>query len=47
MQVGQDVVTSSNCKPQFQFQPTNNYQLLYITSSTYFQATVVMGQTEY
>jgi hypothetical protein len=36
MQVGQDVKTSAYCKSQLQFQQTNNYQLLYLTSSTYF-----------
>ena len=37
MQVGLDIVTSAIYKSQPQFQQTNNYQLLYITSSTYFQ----------
>jgi len=36
MQVGLDIVTSANCKSQLQFQQTNNYQLLYLTSTTYF-----------
>jgi hypothetical protein len=43
MQVGLDIVTSGNCKSQLQFQPTNNYQLLYLPSSTYFQSAAVMG----
>jgi len=38
MQVGLDIVTSAICKSQLQFQQTNNYQLLYLTSSTYFQS---------
>jgi hypothetical protein len=38
MQVGLDIVTSANCKSRLQFQPTNIYQLLYLTSSTYFQS---------
>ena len=45
MQVGLDIVTSAICKSQLQFQQTNNYQLLYITSSTYFQSAAVMGWT--
>jgi hypothetical protein len=44
MQVGQDVVTSSNCKSRLQFQSTNIYQLLYLASSTYFQSAAVMGR---
>ena len=36
MQVGFDLVPSANCKSQLQFQLTNNYQLLYITSTIYF-----------
>jgi hypothetical protein len=44
MQVGQDIVTSANCKSQLQFWQTNNYQLLYLTSSTYFQSAAVMGR---
>ncbi len=44
MQVGQDIVTSANCKSQLQFQQTNIYQLLYLTSSTYFQSAAVMGR---
>ena len=43
MQVGQDIVTSANCKFQLQFQPTNIYQLLNLTSSTYFQSAAVMA----
>jgi hypothetical protein len=38
MQVGLDIVTSANCKSHLQFRQTNNYQILYITSSTYFQS---------
>jgi hypothetical protein len=44
MQVGHDVVTSAICKSQLQFQRTNNYQLLYLTSSTYFQSAAVPGR---
>lgn len=44
MQVGLDIVTSANCKSQLQFGQTNNYQLLYITSTKYFQSAVVMGR---
>jgi hypothetical protein len=44
MQVGLDIVTPANCKSQLQFQQANNYQLLYITSATYFQSVAVMGR---
>ena len=44
MQVGLDIITSANCKSQLQFRRTNNYQLLYITLSTYFQSAAVMGR---
>jgi len=44
MQVGHDIVTSANCKSQLQFQQTNYYQLLYLTSTTYFQSAAVMGR---
>ena len=44
MQVGLDLVTSANCKTQLQFGQTNNYQLLYLTSSIYFQSAAVMGR---
>jgi len=44
MQVGQDVVTLAICKSQLQFQPTNIYQLLFLTSSTYFQSAAVLGR---
>jgi hypothetical protein len=44
MQVGLDIVTLTNCKSQRQFQQTNIYQLLYLTSSTYFQSAAVMGR---
>jgi hypothetical protein len=44
MQVGLDIVTSANCKSQLQFQQTNIYQLLYLTSSIYFQSAAVMGR---
>ena len=44
MQVGLDLVTSANCKSQLQFQPTNIYQLLCLTSSTYFQSAAVVGR---
>jgi hypothetical protein len=37
MQVGLDIETSANCKSQLQFQQTNIYQLLFLTSSIYFQ----------
>ena len=44
MQVGHDLVTSAICKCQLQLQQTNIYQLLYLTSSTYFQSAAVMGR---
>ena len=44
MQVRLDLVTSANGKFQLQFQQTNNYQLLHLTSSTYFQSAAVMGR---
>jgi hypothetical protein len=44
MQVGLDLVTSANCKSQLQFQQTNNYQLLYITSTLYFKSAAVPGR---
>ncbi len=44
IQVGLDIVTSANCKSQHQFQPTNVYQLLYLTSSIYFQSAAVAGR---
>jgi len=44
MQVGLDIVTSAICKSQLQFQQTNIYQLLYLTSSTYFQSAAVIGR---
>ncbi len=44
MQVGLDNQTSTNCKSQLQFQRKNIYQLLYLTSSTYFQSAAVMGR---
>jgi hypothetical protein len=43
MQVGLDIATSAICKSQLQFQPTNIYQLLYLTSSSYFQSAAVVG----
>jgi hypothetical protein len=43
MQVGPDILTSAICKFQLQFRQTNIYQLLYLTSSTYFQTAAVMG----
>jgi hypothetical protein len=44
MQVGLDNVTSAICKSRLQFRQTNIYQLLYLTSSTYFQLAAVMGR---
>jgi hypothetical protein len=44
MQVGLDFVTSTNCKSQLQFQQTNNYYLLYLTSSPSFQSAAVTGR---
>ena len=44
MQVGQDIVTSANCKFQLQSGQTNNYRLLYLSSSIYFQSAAVMGR---
>jgi peroxiredoxin len=43
MQVGLDNVTSAICKSQLQFRQTNIYQLLYLTSSTYFQSAAAVG----
>jgi hypothetical protein len=36
MQVGLTNKSSTICKSQLQFQRTNNYQLLYLTSTIYF-----------
>ncbi|OYZ54478.1 MAG: hypothetical protein B7Y11_04965 [Sphingobacteriia bacterium 24-36-13] len=36
MQVGHALVISANRKTQIQFQQTNIYQVLYLTSKTYF-----------
>ncbi len=36
MQVGLDLVTSTIYKVQLRFQQTNYYQLLYLTSTIYF-----------
>jgi hypothetical protein len=49
MQVGLDLVASANCKSKLQFHQTNKYQLLYSTSSTYFQSAAAPGRrnTEY
>jgi hypothetical protein len=44
MQVGLDIVTSAICKSQLQFQQTNNYQHLYVTSSKYFQSAAVTSR---
>jgi hypothetical protein len=44
MQVGLNNVTSAICKSQLQFGQANNYQLLYITSTTYFQSAAVIGR---
>jgi len=44
MQVGHDIVTSAICKSQLRFWQTNNYQLLYITSSIHFQSAAVIGR---
>jgi len=44
MQVGLDIVTSAIRKSQLQFRQTNIYQVLYKTSSTYFQSAAVMGR---
>lgn len=44
MQVRPDIVTSTICKSQLQFGQTNIYQLLYLSSSTYFQSAVVLGR---
>lgn len=43
MQVGLDLVTSAKCKSQLQFQPTNIYRLLYLSSSSVFQSAAVIG----
>ena len=44
IKVGLDLVTSAICKSQLQFQQTNYYQLLFITSTIYFQSAAVMGR---
>jgi hypothetical protein len=44
MQVGLDIVISASCKAQLQFQQTNYYQLLYITTTIYFQSAAVVGE---
>jgi hypothetical protein len=44
MQVGHDLVTSAKCKSKLQFQQTNNYQLLCLTSTIYFQSSAVRGK---
>ena len=44
MQVGLNIVTSAICKSQLQFGQTNYYQLLYITSTIYFQSAAVIGR---
>jgi hypothetical protein len=44
MQVGLDVVKSAICKSHLQFQQTNIYRLLYISSTKYFQSAAVMGR---
>jgi ligand-binding sensor domain-containing protein len=44
MQVGLDIVTSAFCKSQLRFQLMNIYQLLYLTSSTYFKWAAAMGK---
>ena len=43
MQVGHDIVTSTICKSELQFGQTNYYQLLYLTSTIYFQSAAVVG----
>jgi hypothetical protein len=44
MQVGLDLKTSAKYKAQLQFWLMNIYQLLYLTSSTYFQSAAVIGR---
>jgi len=44
MQVGLDQHSSANYKSKLQFGQANYYQLLYITSSTYFQSAAVIGR---
>jgi hypothetical protein len=43
MQVWLGLVTLTNCKFQHEFQQSNYYQLLHLTSSTYFHSAVVIG----
>ena len=45
MQVGLDLLTSAICKSPLQFQPTNIYQLLYLTSSTFHAGVGVLANT--
>ncbi len=44
MQDGFEIITSTNCKSKLQFRQTNNYQLLFITSTMNFQPSVVIGK---
>jgi hypothetical protein len=44
MQVGLDLISSAIFKSQLQFQRTNNYQRLYLTSTIYFQSAAVIGK---
>jgi len=44
LQAGLDVETSAVCIAVLLFRQTNNYQLLYLTSSTYFQSAAVVGR---
>jgi hypothetical protein len=43
MQVGLDILTSAICKSELQFGQTNYYQLLFLTSTIYFQSAAVQA----
>ena len=43
MKIGLGIDTSANCKSQLQFGQKNYYQLLYLTSTKYFQSTAIIG----
>jgi hypothetical protein len=44
MQAQQVIVISAICNSQLYFQQMNNYQLLYLTSTIYFQLQAVIGR---
>lgn len=43
MQVGLAILTLANCKSKLKFRQTNNYQILFLNSSKYFQSPTDMG----